>query len=384
MARWIRALRRLAATAWTALARSRPAGRAKAARIAFAVGAAVTLAATLVFASIMLIAPRADAGHAYGKVERGDGYLVYTVPEFPVDGQVNGRWSVPEGKKTPDRILVIAYSDLANVLAGKPPANAYREVHFADGAPWPAWGGWSTLPWHGYVELRYLEYEGGPWSGSYTLPYLCDRCDDPRLTVVWTRGTDWVGSAPDAVTHGSWSVAKDGHVTGDAPILWRGIVNEHNFVDWFAVMYGTLATLGGLTAALGLWWAADAVLARRTRRAPPATAPAPTTEDLLRLVDLSERYLRALTGYFVAGGFIVLIAVVVLSYFAVPALLQSAAEHFFDPYYVDIPILLLAPFLGVVSLTLWGLAFQRVRRERRRWRRVDAEFSRFADAVLEP
>jgi hypothetical protein len=351
-----------------------PAQRLRAARIAFASLAALALVAVLVFGTVMLVAPRSDSGHAYGKVERGDSYLVYTVPEVPIDGVARGHWSTLEGKNAPDTIRIIAYSDLGNLLAGRPLAYPHREVTYAaNPCRCSSWGGWDNLPWHGYAEVRYIDSDG-----RYA---FCGSCQDPRLTLVWTRGTAWQGAE---VTHGAWTLDAEGQPQGDAPILWRGIVNEHNFLDWFGVMLGALLTLGALTVAAGGWLAAETLLARRARRdTPPPAPPLAGTEDLLRLVQLSERYLAALTGYFLAGGLVVLLGVAVVSYLAVPALLQSAHDHFFDPFYADIPILLLGPFLAVVALTLWGLAFQRVRRERARWRRLGAEFGKFTDAVLE-
>jgi len=350
--------------------------RLRIARGVFAVLAALSLVGILAYSVALLAAPTTDAGREYAYARAGDDYVLYTVPQIPNDHNAYARWTVSVGNLSPDRIIIVHAQDLPDVLAGREPPHGSRVLTRGNATDWGFYAG----PVKGELRLEQLRSPGP--LGRLERPYACPACiDDPRPAFVFARGSGWIGANASSLSHGHWDIDASGRASADAPILVTMISEEHNFVDWFPPLFYALAVTGASTALAGAWWAIEIAIHRRSPRTP--TGP-PSTEEMLRLVDLSERYLASLSRAYLAGGAALFALVLVASYLAVPSLIAAARRHAVDPYYVGAPIVLMGPFVAGIATILWGAGYRRLRLERDRWRALLGGYHEATDRILRP
>lgn len=346
--------------------------RARLARALFAVAAAVALAGLATFTVVLLVAPAGDAAGEYGFVMRGEDFILFAQPILERDDTLHARWRASPNQAVPERLMVIHGSEVARVLAGEAPQGRVLETDDES----EGWGGFSAAH-EGWIDVRSIER--GP--SGYVWPWACDACSDPRPTIVWMRGDAWRGASASELVMGSWA-APDPDAPAP-PIVLEGVVTEHNFDEWVPRLQDATTAAVAITALLGAWWLVEAVLARRAaaRAAPP---PRPTTEDLLRLVEAAERYLRLLRGQFLAGGLMLALGLGVLAFAGMPALLAAVDAHFADPYYAYVLVGIAVPFLAALALVAWVAGYARLQRERDRWARQAAGVRATTARLLEP
>lgn len=328
------------------------------ARALFALAASLALAGLLTYTVVLLVAPASDAAGEYRVLQRGDDYVVYTQPVTESDDNVHGAWRAAPNQPVPDRMLVVHGSEVARLVAGEDPQGRVLSTNDTR----QTWGGFAS-PWNGWVDVTIIERGQ---SGRYVWPWEdCTMCSDPRPTIVWTRGDAWRGADLSEFQAGDWSTGQG----AASPIVFSGVVTEHNFDEWVPLLQDATSALIGIATALGAWWALERWLVRST---PVRATPTPATDDLLRLVDDSRRYLALLHRQYLAGGVVLAVALVTLAIAALPPLVAAVKAHFVDPYYAYVLLGIGLPFLGALGAVAWLAGYSRLRRERERWARLDA------------
>lgn len=344
--------------------------RARWARALFAVAGFVALAGLLTYTVVLLVAPSSDAAGEYHVLRRGDDYVVFTQPVTASDDNVHGEWRAAPNQPVPERMLVIHGSEVARLVAGEYPqgrvlsTNDTRQI----------WGGFAS-PWNGWVDVTIVER--GP-NGFYVWPWeACAACSDPRPTIVWIRGDGWKGASMAEFETGDWSTGEG----APSPILFEGVVTEHNFDKWVPLLQDATSTMISLSAAFAAWWGVEGRLARQ---AVARASAVPGTDDLLRLVDESRRYLVLLHRQYLLGGLVLVVALVTLAVAGLPPLVAAARAHFVDPYYAYVLLGIGIPFLGGLGAIGWIAGYSRLRHERERWARLSPGLDDATARLMEP
>lgn len=347
------------------------AARARVARAGFLVATGLALATLATFTVVLLVAPASPAAGEHHVLRRGDDYFVYAQPVLDEDDVLDAAWRAAPGQAVPDRVAIVHGSEVARLLAGEAPQGRALEAR-GDAQPW---GGFDA-PWEGRIGIRMVER--GP-DGRYVFPWSgCGGCSDPRPTIVWTRGDAWTGAPLDAFTRGSWAAPDPS--AAHPPILLEGVATEHNFDEWAPRLRDAATLAVAAAAALGAWWAIEAALARRDAADPPP----PGTDDLLRLVRESERYLDLLGRQLLLGGLVLLLALGLLAFAGLPPILDAAEAHFADPYYAYVLVGIGFPFLAAVASLAWLSGYRRLKRERARWARHAAGLAQTTARLMGP
>jgi hypothetical protein len=330
--------------------------------------AVAAVALTVLAAGLLLANPPRDCCLTVQSTQQGDGYFV-AVEAFGFPGRhVSGHWSTHAG--TPDRVLLLSGQDAVRVLAG--------------GEPERVLGEWRPSTAHGElafgeVAFRLPEFRcSGPNGG----------CNDGDLpTLVWLRGDDWKGTPWRALEGHTMEPQGDSGVGGSGPLLFRGRVGSAFVVAAVPLLCWAAVVAAGSAVVAAAVWGAQA----RRRRAPPAPpdAHATGTEQMLRLLHLSELYVATIARYFLVSAAVIVALAALAMYLALPPALEAAEAAMLDlpgePLAVTSLALALAiPFATGVAFVFWAAQYRRVRAEVRRWRAISERMAASEARVLQP
>lgn len=301
-------------------------------------------------------------------VERGEDYAAWTRVFAPRDHAS----AFYRANETPDRILLVRLGDVDALLRGQ--AVEPIEEFSATGR---------SL---GPFTMDRLHFD----VPTPDCPPPTGGCIDATVpAIVWLKGDAWRGAATtDAayytLLHEGWTgpVSDERH---DGPIHAALAYRRASIVHAAPFWLGVAAFAGAVAVAAAL---AHAVLELRKPRAPivPSLPRAESTETMLMLARVTALYVDAIRRSFLVSLAAILAVTVAAMALALPPVLELMSrtlQHMWELAEQHAALFALTPLLAAfVALTLWAVAYVRVQRELKEWRRRARRFEDEAERIV--